>query len=927
MQPILVSIDLETTGLDPNQDAIIEIGAVRFQGDALLGEFSTLINPGRAVSAFVSNLTGIQSSDLFNAPTIESVLDDLKAFVGDAPIVAHNVRFDASFLYRQGLFLENTRIDTFELASILMPRAPRYTLTSLTSDLGFVIGNAHRALYDAKATAFLHQRLRDYAQTLPAAIIREIVEATQRLPKEERWDAAFFFEALLATVSDTASLTKSEFTPPLPPPSRQPHDPTIEVSSKSIAQFLGIHGAISRVIPGFEPREQQIALAQSVIETFDTGHHQIIEAGTGTGKSIGYLLPAILWSRSRGETVVIATDTLHLQDQLMGHDLPMLRAALDIPFQAALLKGRGNYLCPRRFDEMRMTSVKTLDELRMLAKVLVWQIDNTDGDRADLSLRGYEEYQLWARISADDPGCTTDRCRAAITGGCPFYRAQQAADAADIVIANHALLVNDANTDQRTLPDYNYAIIDEAHHLEEAVTNALKWSIDMRSVQRLFGDVAERPNGLLPRIEAAIIAGGDHSKLSQRVLDYMREIDTAARGIRARLKRLFDIMRALSPNPGNDFDSSNNQHRITDADRRQNAYNEAQTEWRGVQPFISALGEALGELTKGIARLAGALQTDKARWIQTAQTLIRALGDLDHKFDRFFAGGDANTVYWLSVHHNAVSLCGAPLNTGSLLEQTLWATKRGILLTGATLQANDSFAYLQDRIGGEAMTTRELGSPFDYRRSTLVILPTDLPDPSDKVRYQTMVERTLIDLSVALKGRLLVLFTSYYQLQQTAQAISARLALGGITVYDQSSGSSRQALLDSFRTTEKAVLLGTRGMWEGIDIPGEALSGLVIVRLPFSMPNDPVYSARADRVTDSFNDYTLPDAIIRFRQGFGRLIRSSSDRGVVVILDGRIRTKAYGRQFIAALPNPTVRDDLPVTAIAPAARQWLDGSA
>jgi DNA polymerase-3 subunit epsilon/ATP-dependent DNA helicase DinG len=257
-----------------------------------------------------------------------------------------------------------------------------------------------------------------------------------------------------------------------------------------------------------------------------------------------------------------------------------------------------------------------------------------------------------------------------------------------------------------------------------------------------------------------------------------------------------------------------------------------------------------------------------------------------------------------------------------MVEEYLWQSKESVVMTSATLQTNRSFDYIRERLNAQQIETVEVGSPFNYHDSTLIYIPNDMPDPNDRHHYQQALERGLIELAAALNGRVLGLFTSYAQLRQTAQAITPRLALGNITVYDQSDGSSRQSLLDGFKTNERAVLLGTRSFWEGVDIPGESLSALVITRLPFAVPTDPVFAARAETYTDSFNNYTLPDAILRFRQGFGRLIRTRTDRGIVAIFDSRVLTKSYGASFLEALPDCT-RKSGGLSTLPEIARDWL----
>ena len=301
------------------------------------------------------------------------------------------------------------------------------------------------------------------------------------------------------------------------------------------------------------------------------------------------------------------------------------------------------------------------------------------------------------------------------------------------------------------------------------------------------------------------------------------------------------------------------------------------------------------------------------------------LGEVNIQLTALTEAPDDNAIYWLNGGQNLayLSVHSAPLHIGAMAEKYLWQAKDSVVMTSATLQTNNTFEYIQERLGAMDIQTVEVGSPFDYKKSTLVYIPTDMPEPTDRFHYQQALERGLIELAAALDGRVMALFTSYTQLRQTAQAISPRLALGNIRVYDQSDGSSRQSLLDGFKSTEKAVLLGTKSFWEGVDIPGDSLSALVITRLPFAVPTDPIFAARSETYKDPFKEFAVPDAILRFRQGFGRLIRTQTDRGVVAIFDRRIISKGYGAQFLASLPECRVEEGS-LGNLPSAAKAWVN---
>ncbi|MFN8527029.1 MAG: helicase C-terminal domain-containing protein [Anaerolineae bacterium] len=925
MRGELVAVDLETTGFDPAAERIIEIGAVRMINGEIVDEFSTLINPERPIPPAITTLTGIRNEDVYNAPGIQTVLPQLKGFVGGAPWMAHNISFDASFLNRLGILQQNPRIDTYELASVLLPRAPRYNLTSLTSGFDIDIGSAHRALFDARATAKLYWQLWNKLLTIPLATVREILD----LATDLTWDAKVVFEAavrerageplkLPSSVFDMFPAGNTADSKPL-----RPLDTPQKVTQDEIDAIFGENGTLSQNMPGYESRAPQIKMARAVTAALNESQHSMIEAGTGTGKSVAYLVPAILWAERNHERVVISTNTINLQEQLLDKDIPAVVDALGAPVEASVLKGRANYLCPRRLASARRRHATSVDDLRMTAKILIWLLESQTGDRGEISLRGPDEQLTWSRLSAEDEGCALDRCRSQMGGICPFYRARKASESAHVVVVNHALLVSDSMTDNRVIPDYRYLIIDEAHHLEEATTSGLSFRIDEGTLRRRLADLGNARRGLMGSIMTAVRAAAPEKDV--RKMEFgIQTIADAVGATEVHIGRLFKAIRALVADAGTATSDTMTQVRVTDAIRRKETFMQVQAAWSTLAEFLDAISEAMRQLTRALSKMESLPIPDHGDLVSAAESAGRYLAETQAHLAQFFLTPSNNAVYWIAATNDgdSIGINSAPLHVGSLVNEHLWDTKNAVIMTSATLQTNRSFNFVKQRLGGENVGALEVGSPFNYKESTLIFVPTDMPEPNDRVRYQHAVERGIIELAAALEGRVMVLFTSYAQLRQTSQAITPRLALGNIVIFDQSDGSSRQALLEGFKNTPRSVLLGTRSFWEGVDIPGEALSALVIVRLPFTVPTDPVFAARSETYSDSFNAYTLPDAILRFRQGFGRLIRTSTDRGIVAIFDNRVITKGYGAQFIEALPEANVQY-APIAVLPNAAKQWL----
>lgn len=926
-----VAIDIETTGLDPEKDCIIEIGAVRFSNRRVEAEWSSLIKPTKNIPSFITQLTGITNDMVRKAPTIQDVIGDLAHFVGNCPIVGHNIRFDLSFLQKQHILWNNHVIDTYELASVLLPTASRYNLGVLAQSLGILLPATHRALDDARVTHALFIALLEKASELPVDLLYEIVQLSEPL----NWDAHIVFQDVLNR--------KSAFIPAKPSGRRQhqnlfeplsePIYPPTEVVERpvpldpdEIAGLLEHHGPFAHYFEQYEYRQQQVEMLREVCQALSTPYHLMVEAGTGTGKSFAYLIPAAIFAYQNNTRVVISTNTITLQDQLLKKDIPDLCNALNIDLRAVVLKGRSNYLCPRKFEALRQRGPSTVDEMRVLAKVLVWLLSSQTGDRNELNLNGPTEREVWNRISAEDEGCKAEVCIARTGGGCPFYRARQAAQSAHLIVVNHALLLSDIATGNRLLPDYQYLIVDEAHHLEGATTNALSFRVTQSDILRLLKELGGTSTGLLGRIFAELrrlLRPSDMTVFSQsleRVADLSFRMETFIKNFFHAIDEFLEDQR-----DGHPLGAYGQQTRIVDGVRTLPSWTNVEVEWDNCHETFALLLNLISEIYKNCTEFGETMGEEIRDSMDALASIYRRLAETDLNIHSCISQPQQNTIYWIEIQQNgnSISINGAPLHIGPLMEQYIWHEKSSVILTSATLTANEGFDYIRNRLYADEANELALGSPFDYESSALLYIVNDIPEPSDANGYQRELERVLVRLAKATQGRMLVLFTSYAQLKRTSQVITPLLADQGILVYEQGEGASTHTLLATFREADKAVLLGTRAFWEGVDIPGEALSVLVITKLPFDVPSDPIIAARAETFEDPFNEYHLPEAILRFRQGFGRLIRTQSDRGIVVVLDKRILTKRYGRAFIESLPTCTLKvggsEDLPGIA-----RRWLN---
>lgn len=927
---IIVSLDIETTGLDEKSESIIEIAAVKFNGKRIEDEFNTLLNPGKHIPDFITGLTSIDDSMVRQAPRLRDIAHELTAFVGDAPILGHNVSFDIKFLRKAGYFEYQQTLDTYELASVLMPSATRYNLGALGKQLGIPLPATHRALDDARVTQAAYIRLLDLARELPLDTLQEIVQLSDFV----NWDSGWVFQQVLQDVVKQGIKKKTTRASSAKPiidsrPSRdsspiQKAEEPIPLNAEEVASILEYGGQFSRYFEAYEHRVEQVEMLKAVSNALSHGGHLMVEAGTGVGKSFAYLVPAALFAVQNNTRVVVSTNTINLQDQLIKKDIPDLQAALDLDVRAAVLKGRVNYLCPRRLDNLKKHGPINANEMRVLAKIIVWQLDNSSGDRNELNLTGPIEREIWSKLSAEDDACSTETCTSRMRGVCPFHRAKQAAQHSHLLIVNHALLLSDVSTGSKVLPEYDYVIVDEAHHMENAVTSALSFRLTQNELERMLKELGGSSAGLLGKALTEThntLRPSDFGllqQISKRATDQTFRVEQLSKQFFSYLSEFIAVQRQGQPQNNYSW-----QLRITESARLLQGWDDLEMQWGQISETMKLLLKTLDELYKMLSDLYANGHDTLEDVMGNLSTLMRRMTEAETAASGLMHKPSKELIYWIEVNPRGerLSLNAAPLRVGPLVQKHLWYQKTSVILASATLTTHGEFNYLRRTLDADEVDVLALGSPFDYESSTLLFVGNDMPEPNS-FNYQQVLDKTLIATAKATGGRMLVLFTSYSALKKTSQAITGALAREDIFVYEQSEGTSANALLESFKTTERAVLLGTRSFWEGVDVPGDALSVVVITKLPFEVPSDPIISARSELYEDSFHEYYLPESILKFRQGFGRLIRTASDRGVVAILDRRVLSKQYGRLFLESLPSCTARQGS-VTTLAKMAGDWL----
>ncbi len=899
-----VSLDLETTGISPDSDEIIEVGAVKFQGDRILDTFQTLVNPYRPLSQFIRELTGITQSEVDAATAFSSVAPGLETFIGDCPIVGQNIAFDMEFLAKKGLPLANPRYDTREMASMFLPRLREYSLASLASSLGIRHPRPHRAVPDAEVTFRVFDALKEVALDLDYTLLSEIYELHSR--------AGTHLAALLLRMLGAGRVRQAASPPAVEPdavdePQAQAEHPAAPKATYDeddpIAGFFDEDGPLASVMDSYRYRPQQVEMARAVAVALEEGRHLVVEGGTGVGKSMAYLLPAALFAQANGARVVVSTNTINLQEQLISKDLPTLCDALggwtpslrDISF--ALLKGRDNYLCLRRWGQLRGEASITPEEALLASKVLVWSRDTATGDRAEMNMTPRDASQ-WSRISAAE--CPDWRER-----GCFLRAARSRAEAADVVVVNHALLLRDLAEGAGSIPDYDYLIVDEAHHLEEEATRQFGYRLSQGMVEQRL-ERLEGNRGLYGSVRVAL--GQLFASPRAEVLEPLAaEGETLLPRVRERVGELWAALGRFLANHQEQGDPRQLTLQITRGSRAQPDWSQLEVAWENADLALADLSRNLERVAVGLS----GLDETQVAGLDTLQmevsTCTGAVGDLREKLMSFIAHPEDNRVYWMTQDNRAgeIALNAAPLEVGELLQERLFSQKESVVLTSATMSTQGNFGHITERLGLEDVDELLVDSPFDYPRSVLLCIPPDMPDPNNG-GYRGALEQALMDICRAAEGRTMGLFTSHASLQAARSGIKETLERDGYRVLAQGVDGTPRALLEAFLNEPKSVLLGTASFWEGVDIPGGALKALVVARLPFNVPTEPVFAARSELFQDPFNQYAVPQSVLRFRQGFGRLIRGEEDRGVVIVLDQRIISRRYGRVFLESIPECTM---------------------
>ena len=958
----VVVVDTETTGLSFNHDELIQIAAARLERGEIAGWYVTFVNPGKELPDEIVHLTNIHEDDLVGAPSPDEALAGLVEFAGDALMVAHNVGFDKTFVTKHPSgypLLENTWVDSLDLSRIALPRLRSHRLIDLVHAFDAPV-STHRADDDVAATCVVYRILLAAVASMPKQLVRAIADMAPR----SEWSTGHVFgviadmlegakaqgghalgDGALAVDAEGGALGEGgdSATAPSKPlfslremrrrrvtglPTRQARKDADELagtlrypSAQDIDGAFSAEGVLGRIYADYEPRDEQRTMAMAIRDAFETSDNLVVEAGTGVGKSMAYLVPAALTARANGIAVGIATKTNSLLDQLVYQELPALSGALEgeEPLSWAPLKGMAHYPCLRKVGRlvdngpaMREVTGTMLSQAPALAALLSY-IEQSEFDDMD-SLK--IDYRVLPRrqVTTSSTECLRRKC--------PFYGklcfvhgARRRAETADVIVTNHSLLFCNIAADGGLLPPVRHWIVDEAHSTEEEARNAFAQTLDSEAILRLAGRVGESAgarNVFSHAEKGASDAEGEQLALLHGLVAAARaaggEFARAADDYTARCKDLLYFDPVNRTKRGQSYEQ---------VDVWVNAEVRNTEVFRDVASSADALVESSDKLIKASQDLVAYLDgIDEAAVAQREIAAVAMeLRDIRNAAELFFQTAAEAYAYQATLFRKKDRridrLQALMLDVGDKMNESFYAGAHSVVYTSATLSVGGRFDSFNQAVGlgrTEFSHARclQLDSSYDFDNNMIVYVVKDMPEPNEPAYFDAL-NRLLVEAHRAQRGSLLTLFTNRREMERSFDVVAPQLKADDLRLVCQKWGVSVKGLRDEFLADEHLSLFALKSFWEGFDAPGATLKGVIIPKLPFARPTDPLYCERASRDDRAWWRYVLPQAVIETKQAAGRLIRKADDHGVLILADKRLVTKRYGKTFLGSLQSRTVR--------------------
>lgn len=907
----VIVLDTETTGLSCAENELIEISAARLRGREVVDRFDTFVHPNGLIPPEITELTSITNADVAHAPRAEEAVAALEEFVQGSPVIAHNATFDRSFIesVKGGVRVSDIWIDSLALSRIALPRLSSHKLATMAELFGCA-AVSHRASDDVEALCGVWRILLCALMDLPGGLMRLLAD----MHPDVRWAYRPIFSFLAGERQGETFSLEAARAQVMQADAEPDHIDADELPGLTMPRRDEIElryapgGLVNDMYASYEPRAEQIVMASEVRDAFATSTHRVIEAGTGVGKSIAYLVPAAEAAKRNKITVGIATKSNNLTDQLMYQELPKLARELDGGLSFCALKGFDHYPCLLKLESLAAgreitTNRDPADTLTAIAVLYAFACQSPTGDLDSLGIR-------WRSVNRADLTTSSRECA---RGNCHFFNrgcfvrcARRRAAKADIVVTNHSLLFRNVAADGKILPPIRHWIIDEAHSVEKEARRQWALSVSADESRMVFERLGGAQSGALGRLTHAL-ASSDAATL---FLGLGAKAASSASRASLAMAELFEAVRELSRNGKADG--------YADANIWIGPELRAHRGWEYFEPTARTAIDALDEAGKNLSSLAESVGAENPEMVIEVADGARRIKEMKSTLSLIVEGADEHYVYSLQVNKarraGGEALTAERMDIGEALAEQWLPEMHSVVFTSATVTVSNSFDHFNhsvglDRLPKGSFSCVQLESSYNFQENMAVVVAGDIPDPRDRDAYLAAMENLLVDVHMAMGGSTLTLFTNRRDMEDLYGRVEPRLSRQGLELACQLRGTSVKRLRDRFLSEESSSLFALKAFWEGFDASGATLRCVVIPKLPFANPTEPLSCERNVREERAWAKYSLPDAVLEVKQAAGRLIRTSTDRGVLVLADSRLLSKGYGKKFLSSLPSQFQRID------------------